>query len=148
MVTLMLAGFAAAWLVGFTLYLGDSRWFLVAWFAILLWNAYSWVYRTAYGAAISQFTLRWRGIGRSGEIPLGDITDVRLPRVGTGLIVIEHRNGNLVLGVGQGCEAFLDQLARARPGLPIRVGRPVRRSGGSFYRLANWWHPEESAAQL
>ena len=156
MLLLLPAGFLVAVLVGVTMFVGDSptlagplRWFPLVWFAGLLWNAYWWFFRIAYGAGLNQFTLRWRCIGRSGEIPLEDLTNVRPSRLAPSIQVIEHRNGKLLLFVRKGLGPFLEQLAMARPELPIRVGRfaqSAERRQGPLW--GSWWHPEESAAQL
>jgi hypothetical protein len=93
------------------------------------WNVYWWLFRIAAVLRLDEDALHWEAPLRSGEIPLASLTGVR-PMRWSALSVIKHTTGRSVLFLPvQGLDLFLEGLSVARPDLPVRDRRAVRRVG-------------------
>jgi hypothetical protein len=93
------------------------------WLFAFGWNAYWWLFRAAVALRLHQGVLFWEGPLRSGQIPLANLIAVRPMRLLSQVEVFERSDGRPVLVMAtKGLQRFLDELAAAKPELPVQLG--------------------------
>lgn len=144
---IVLAAVPIVVLVAALVFGGDMRWPIVipvVWMIVCVWLVRR---RLVKSIAVTPTTLCWRTPSGSGEVPLAEITRVRAARLSPSLVIIEHRTGKLQVPAGAGIDQFLDQLASAYPGLPIRFTWPPR-GAVTVGTPVSLWHPTDPADHL
>jgi hypothetical protein len=101
---------------------GGPWWFVLIVLAVLGWNAYNYLIRSARNVSIRLGTLSWTGWFRSEQVPLDQIVRVSL-RLGGAFQVVECRDGRkLWISIAQGYRPFGEALAEALPDIPVDLG--------------------------
>lgn len=90
-------------------------------------NAYWWLFRFARELSLEGDRLLWRAPLRHGELLLAELTEIRPMRAASNVAVIEALGGRRVVVLAdKGITAFTAEIARRRPGLPVRLGWMAR----------------------
>jgi hypothetical protein len=101
---------------------GGPWWFILGVLAILGWNAYLYLVRSARAVSIVGGTLYWTGYVRSDRVSLDQIARLSLSLGGT-FQVVECRDGRkLWITIAQGYRPFGKALADAVPDVPSDLG--------------------------
>jgi hypothetical protein len=122
--------------------------FAVFWLVAGMWNAYWWLSRMAFELRLESGDLMWIGGLRRGRVPVQDVIEVRPMSFAPRFILFVCRSGRpIVAFTGEGLQAFASDLARQRPGIPIRLvsgGPPSTElnaaTGASGRRRFRWRH--------
>jgi hypothetical protein len=87
--------------------------------------------RTAVELRLDGDVLAWRSPLAAGQVALADVEAVRPARFASQWQVLDLRGQRaLYVEAMRGIGAFVDDLQRARPGLPVRLGSRARRLEG------------------
>lgn len=97
--------------------------FTVLWVASIAWAGYWWLRRTATVLRLKGHDLVWEAPLASGRVPIGSLTATRPMRLASNVQVLEHTGGRPVLApVAKGLSAFIDEVVKLHPGLPVSIG--------------------------
>jgi len=101
--------------------------FAILWVAGLVWIGYWWLFRIAAELDLEAETLIARSPLRTRRVAVYDVTAVRPMKLGSNGAVIEISGQRPILVMAtKGFGEFVEELARLRPGLPVRLGWQAR----------------------
>jgi hypothetical protein len=119
----------------------DALWLAVAVFVLWVVNVYLWCWLFVDELELddelsSSDALRWRGLLRSGEVPLARLTEVRSSRWNPYAALIGQEQGRPVMVYlrRRGFVAFAEELGRRSPRARIRAGWMLRMADRSSLR--------------
>lgn len=102
----------------------------VVWLAIILWNAYWFLFRFAHGVELDGAVLRWRAPLRSGSVALADIRRVRPSWLFSNIQVMETgARGPAMVWAVRGFRDLVEAVCLERPGLPCQLSPQARIAG-------------------
>jgi hypothetical protein len=100
---------------------GPTLLFVLAWIAVLCWNAYWFLLRLCYRVDLQDGILRWRAPLRSGNAPLVGLRALRPGRLSPNIAVFEFVDGPRVLVLAR--RGLADFAARVQAAAPQAVVR-------------------------
>ena len=132
--------------LGFTtgrLKASPEPWFTVAWFLILFWNAYWFLFRISYRIEMQGNQIRWFTPLRRGQFALDDLVSIRSSPLNQ-LSVFKRRSGpSVIMTVQRGLSEFTDEVRHRAPRVSVRAGlygNPMRTSlRDGFKRETSPW---------
>lgn len=97
--------------------------FVAIWLAILVWNAYWWLFRIVVSVTVRNGTLEWESPLQRGRIPMSTLTGFRPVAPMLNIVRITHTEGRALLVVPiKGIEGLAAAIRDARPDLDVRLG--------------------------
>ncbi|MGR2751923.1 hypothetical protein [Agromyces arachidis] len=98
--------------------------FVVAWWAILAWNVYWFIFRVAYRLELRGETLHWRAPLARGELPARSITAVSVPKGQSPMVTIRSAGRRSVPVFGhRSLSSVLQPLHAINPVVPATTDR-------------------------
>ncbi len=117
---------------------GPGPLFDVAWFAILLWNAYWFLFRISYHVELEDNQIRWFTPLRRGEFLLGDFVSIGAPLLAFRVSIFKCNYGpSAMIIVGRGLDKFAAEVQQRSPAVRVSTEtyeRFERRSAWNGFR--------------
>jgi hypothetical protein len=113
---------------------GPGPLFGVAWFLILLWNAYWFLFRISYRVELENDQIRWFTPLRHGEFALDDLVSIGSPLIVYQLSIFKRRSGpSVIMMVQRGLSEFGAEVHHRAPEVTVTSGIYER-----FLRVSGW----------
>jgi hypothetical protein len=113
---------------------GPGPLFGAAWFLILLWNAYWFLFRVSYRIELEGNHILWFTPLRHGEFPLDDLVSIRSPLLIYQLSIFKRRSGaSVIMMVQRGLFEFGSEVHRRAPEVTVTSGIYEK-----FLRVSGW----------
>lgn len=101
--------------------------FLALWIACMSWGGYWWLWRVAAELIVGDGSIVSFSPFRTRRVAIDAIVGIRPRRLGPYVVIIEIKDERpIITHVAKGIRELTDELARLRPGLPVRLGWRAR----------------------